>query len=565
MRHALLVLALVGLGLPGASLAAPADMGASLAPLPADAWTLDAAAHLLRRAGFGGTLEEVKALHALGLDGAVDHLLDWDGPDPDVPGLALAVTSRPGRAEMMAATTREERQKITRQYRREDRYQYAVIREWWLQTMIRTAYPLRERLVLFWHGHFTSSYRDVRDSYHMYMQNTLFRRYAAGNFRALLHGISKDPAMLEYLDNNRNRKAQPNENYAREVMELFTLGVGNYTEKDVKEAARALTGWTFLGNSFYFDRNQHDDGEKTILGHTGRFDGDQFLDILLEQPVAARHIAGRIYRYFAHDFADDAVIDGLARTLRENDWELKPMLRQLFRSRAFYAPYAVGTKIKSPAELVVSLFRQLDMRARVNPGLTYLCDSLGQTLLEPPNVKGWPGGREWITTSHLLARYNIAGALVGLPQDKVRTVKEAARETRRYMGLVLRMQRFNPNGYEDMDAAMGGGGDGMGMGGDSMAPNRSNDRRRRGRRGRVEVPTYDVVGKVRAAGLEGSAAIVDYFCRTLLAHPPSDEMRATLIAYLDKDGPFRLDEPDARAQLHGLLRLIVSTPEFQLI
>ena len=401
-----------------------------LAPITKAEWTLDTAAHLLRRAGFGGTLAEISALHAKGPASAVDSLLDWKGKsDDNVPRIRIAITSRPGREEYMGKT-REQRQEMSRAHRRDDYGQIAAVREWWLQSMIATAHPARERLVLFWHGHFTSGYRDVRNSYHMYIQNTQFRRHAAGNFKELLHDISKDPAMLEYLDNNRNRKGQPNENYAREVMELFTLGEGHYTENDIKEAARALTGWTFVGNRFHFERRQHDEGEKTILGRTGNFDGTQFLDILLSQPQAYRHIAGRLFRYFAHRRPSDSDIDGLARTLARSDWELKPALRQLFLSREFYSKRSMRTKIKAPVEMIVGLFRSLRMEADAAMGLSFQASSLGQELMGPPNVKGWPGGREWITTSMLLNRYNICGALVGVPEDKMRTMR-----TQRYRGI----------------------------------------------------------------------------------------------------------------------------------
>lgn len=509
--------------------------GASLAPLPASAWTPACAAHLLRRAGFGGTPAEIAELHALGLDGAIDRLLDWDAPDGDAPRLGITLTARPGRAELMALEDREDRQQRTREYRRKDRLQYLRIREWWMQTMVQTRHPLRERLVLFWHGHFTSGYRDVRNSYHMYMQNTLFRRHAAGSFRTLLHAISKDPAMLEYLDNRSNRKQHPNENYAREVMELFTLGVGHYTEKDIREAARALTGWTFFGNRFHFDERQHDTGEKSFLGRRGEFGGDEILDIILEQHAAATHIATRLFSYFAYDHPEPEVVEGLAETLRSNDWELRPMLRRLFRSQAFFSARATATKIKSPVELVVGLHRSLGLDGRRAVGLSLHAEMLGQALMDPPNVKGWPGGRDWITTSNLLARYNVAGAIVGLPQDRARALQGQGRAGRA-MRMLERMGM-------DMDPEM-------------------DQRARRGRR--QPPPTYDAVGEVRRRGLASAEEIVAYFGRALLAGPMTPQMRATLLEYLARDGGFSLEKRDAGERLHGLLRLIVSTPEFQL-
>lgn len=531
---------------------AVAAPGSPLDPLPEGEWTPAAAAHLLRRAGFGGTPEEVRALHAKGLDGAVDSLLGWDGqPDSDVAGPGITLTTQPGREMMMAAGSDEERKMMVREHRQEDAMQLARVREWWVQTMIRTRWPLRERMVLFWHGHFTSGYRDVRNSYHMYVQNTLFRREAAGSFRTLFHDVSKDPAMLEYLDNNRNRKEHPNENYAREAMELFTLGVGNYTEEDIKELARGLTGWTFVGNRFEFEKREHDGGDKSFLGRRGRFDGDQMLDIILEQPAASRYLAGRIWTYFAGGEPDEAIAEGLAKTLRDGTWEMKPLLRQIFRSRAFYAPEVMARKIKSPVELVVGLYRAVGLDSQGAFGLSFAAQALGQSLMDPPNVKGWPGGRDWITTSLLFSRYNVASAIVGLPQDRARLLDGMGADGRAAKGLRLmqRARRVDPNGEE-----MEGMGSGEGM-------EESSDYGRGRRRGEGFAPVYDVVGEVRERGLSNAEEIVDFYTAALLVTPPSAEMRKTLVDYLaDLD----LSRPDAKAKLHGMLRLLVSTPEFQL-
>ncbi|MHC4934567.1 MAG: DUF1800 family protein, partial [Planctomycetota bacterium] len=211
---------------------------------------------------------------------------------------------------------------------------------------------------------------------------------------------------------------------------------GNYTEKDIKEAARALTGWTSVGNRFVYNRRDHDDGKKTFLGRTGDFDGSEVLDIILRQPAASRYLAYRLFRYFAHDRPTRQEVEALARVLQSGKWELKPALRTLFRSRAFYSEASRGTKIKGPIELIVGLFRSLDMDSRGVYGLSLIAQSLGQSLMDPPNVKGWPGGAEWITTSTLLSRYNMAGMLVGLPEDKLRTLRE-----QRIRGMARMMRR----------------------------------------------------------------------------------------------------------------------------
>jgi hypothetical protein len=426
--------------------------------------------------------------------------------------------------------------------------QFARVREWWVQAMIRTKFPLRERMVLFWHGHFTSGYRDVRNSYHMYVQNTLFRRLAAGNFRTLLHEISKDPAMLEYLDNNRNRKEHPNENYAREVMELFTLGVGNYTEEDIQQLARGLTGWTFVGNRFEFAKREHDDGPKTFLGRRGRFGGDEMLDIILEQPAASRHLATKLWAFFAGGETDPAILDGLAKTLRDGGWELKPVLRQLFASRAFYA--TAGQRIKSPVELIVGLYRSTGLESRRAIGLSVAAETLGQALLDPPNVKGWPGGRDWITTSLLFSRYNVASAIIGLPEDRARLLEGANGFGARGLRLMQRARRADPNG-EEMD----GMGPGEGMEEDGEGPRYGR------RRGEGFAPVYDVLGELDERGLTEPGEIVDFYASALLVVPPPAELRATLVEYL---AGLDLSKPNAKEKLHGMLRLLVSTPEFQI-
>jgi len=514
-----------------------------LAPLDPAAWDFAKAAHLLRRAGFGGTPEEIAALHACGLDGAVDRLLDFDGkPDPGMPAVEITVTSRPDRA-LLAGKTEEERQQIVKEHRRRDAQQLFRVREWWIRAMVTTAFPLRERMTLFWHGHFTSSYRDVRDSYHMFVQNTLLRRHAAGNFAQLLREISRDPAMLEYLDNRSNRKQHPNENYAREVMELFTMGAGNYTEADVKEAARAFTGWTFQGNRFVFDRRQHDDGEKSFLGRKGRFDGDAILDIILEHPATARYVATKIFRYFAHDDPSPELQRALGETLRRADYELRPLLRAIFRSREFYSARSVGTRVKGPVELLVMLHRSLGMQPPAAPVLANGAAALGQSLMDPPNVKGWDGGRDWINTSTLLGRYNACAAAVGLPEDRVRL-------------FVRRAPRAGGEGPATEEQ--------MEEGGERMAENEEarafEGLRRRG----LAAGVYDAAAEVRRRGLANGAAIVDHFAERLLAVPPSRAMREALLECLGGEGPFDATAPDAASRLHALLRMIVSTPEFQL-
>jgi uncharacterized protein (DUF1800 family) len=246
----------------------------------------------------------------------------------------------------------------------------------------------------------------------MYMQNQLFRKFATGSAKILTVNISKDPAMLRYLNNNQNRKGHANENYARELMELFTMGIGNYTEEDVRQSARAWTGWTFIGDRFVFHPFQHDDGEKTFLGHTGNFNGDDIVRIIFQQPATAKHFAFKLSAFFTSDDPPPEIVDALAQKLRSSDWRMAPVLKQLFSSRWFYSDAVMRRKIKSPMELVAGSIRALNVPVPNTNGMLYSMKSMGQELFEAPNVGGWPHGRAWINTSTLFDRYDMPAALV---------------------------------------------------------------------------------------------------------------------------------------------------------
>ncbi len=392
----------------------------SLDPLPNEEFTLSDARHLLFRAGFGGTPEEVQRLHRLGLERMVSWLVDYERM-PDIVGPLTLKPLPPLDYRAFRKLSEMERRRIRGERRRIDAGRVYKLLSWWGDRMLRTRRPLEEKMTLFWHGHFTSSQRDVRNGLRMYLQNQTLRENATGNFRDLLHAISKDPAMLEYLDNNRNRRGRPNENFAREVMELFTLGIGNYTEKDIKEAARAFTGWTFNGatSSFVFQMRQHDYGIKTFLGRTGNFDGDDILEILLEQKACAPFIAKKIFSFFAYENPDPAIVEDLGAFLRGCNYEIKPLLRRIFLSRAFYSKKAKGTQVKSPVMFVVSTIRMLGMNPPPGGLVAATANPLGQRLMDPPNVKGWERGLSWITTANLLSRNNVVGQLMKLEFGKM--------------------------------------------------------------------------------------------------------------------------------------------------
>jgi uncharacterized protein (DUF1800 family) len=272
--------------------------------------------------------------------------------------------------------------------------------------MIATPTPLTERMTLFWHNHFATSQQKVRSSQLMYRQNALLRREALGNFARLLHAMARDPAMLVWLDNAGSRRQAPNENFAREVMELFTLGEGHYTEQDVKEAARAFTGMSIDRDSgdFRWRPAFHDAGEKTVLGKTGRFDGDDVLGILLARPETAEFVTAKLWREFVSPVPDPVEVRRLAARWREAGYEIKPLVRALLLSTAFWAEDNRRSLIKSPVDLVVGTMRTYQMRPIDLRPAVVACAALGQNVFSPPNVKGWPGGEAWIDASTLLGR-----------------------------------------------------------------------------------------------------------------------------------------------------------------
>lgn len=370
-----------------------------LAPAGAQALALEEARHLLVRTGFEAsgaaayaTLDHEAAVRRL-LDGvrreAVTPPPDWtNDPLPD--------------SRKVGSLSEAERKALQERLRQ----QAIELKGWWYREMLATDSPLTERLTLFWHNHFTSGLRKVKAPVLLYRQNLLLRRHAAGNFRELLHAVARDPAMVLYLDSYVNRKDKPNENFARELLELFTLGEGHYREQDIKEAARAFTGWSIdrHNGAFRFYPRQHDDGVKTFLGKSGKFDGDDILDILLEQPRTAEHVVEKLWREFVSDAPDPSEVRRLAQVFRASNYELRPLLQGLLTSTAFRQTKNRGTLVKSPAELIVGTLRVFPLPALEPRQLVHAARFLGQDLFDPPNVKGWPGGSAWITSNTLLAR-----------------------------------------------------------------------------------------------------------------------------------------------------------------
>ena len=368
-----------------------------------------AARLLLERSGFTPTPEQVRELAPLPPARAIDRLLDHS--------LSAALTPPPAWVTEPTQPARINRlpEEERKAYYAERGRRQGQLRAWWWQEMLATPSPLTERMTLFWHGHFATGMQKVGEPRLMYEQNTLLRRHALGNFATLLHALARDPAMLVWLDGLNNRKGQPNENFAREVMELFALGEGHYKQQDVKEAARAFTGWSRNGETgeFLYRPDWHDEGEKTVLGVRGRLDGDGVIDILLGRPEAAEFIVGKLWQEFVSptpNEADHREVARLAAGFRESGYEIKPLLRALFATPAFQARR--GALVKSPVELVIGTLRLFELQPADWPPLMGEAEGMGQQLFNPPNVKGWPGGDAWINSSTLLKRKGFLDRLL---------------------------------------------------------------------------------------------------------------------------------------------------------
>jgi hypothetical protein len=396
---------------------------APYAPTESDPFDEVKAAHLLNRAGFGGTPEEIERVQKLGPERAVEWLLDFpdapaeeqddDNNSPDLSSIAGSPSDFRQYYRQLRGKSPDEKKQLQQQFAQANRQAVETTTQWWLNRLAFGKYPMQEKLTFFWHGHFTTSAKDERAALLMWKQNELLRQNAGGNFETFVRSISRDPAMLDYLNNNENRKAHPNENYARELMELFTLGIGNYTEDDVKQAARAFTGWGHDGTDFVYRVNQHDEGTKTFLGSSGTFDGDDVITLILQHPACPRFISGEIFKLFAYDNIDPGLSIALAQILYTNHYQLRPLYRTILTSKAFYSPQSVGVQIKSPVQLVVGTIRMLGLQMPPTQALASALNQMGELPFMPPNVRGWPGGRMWINTSTLFIRYNTGVWLAG--------------------------------------------------------------------------------------------------------------------------------------------------------
>jgi uncharacterized protein (DUF1800 family) len=452
-------------------------------------WNERTVAHLLRRAGFGATQDELKFFLNMGQAGAVSYLLNYETIDDS-------------EVDRQIANAKLDLTKV----------QDLII--WWVLRMYYTKRPLQEKMVFFWHDHFATAISKVKEEALMLDQNNLFRRFALGNFETFLLEVSKDPAMIIWLDNNTNIKGQPNENYARELMELFSMGVGNYTEDDVKESARAFTGFTIDRRSrdFFFNANQHDFGSKTFLGQTGPFNGDDIVHIIAGQQATARFITKKLFEFFVYAAPKQSTIDRLAQVYLSSNFSIKAVMQDILTSNEFYSEKAFNALVKSPVEFVVNTVRAL--KAQLNPigrdtaparDLIQPMSVQGQVLFNPPSVKGWDGGLDWINTSTLLNRYNFSNTLASN-----RTGGRAG------LGTMINPQTL-----------------------------------------------------LAGTNLKKSKEVVDYFLKLLGLYDVDAATKKSLKKYLEQNdngakGEFKLDEPTIDKKVRGLIHLILSLPDYQL-
>ena len=577
----------------------PAAWQEDLSPLPKSEWNDDRAAHLLAHAGFGGTPEDIEKLADLGLERAVESLVHYERlPNPNLEPFVESglwdstldnfPDSRPAATDRAEETGSSMGVDVKPAGNRpmqpvSDRFFYWLrasmletrrLGYWWANRMLQTTHPVEEKMALLWHGHFATHENKVRDYRKMHQQIELFERHATGNLRDLAIDVAKTPAMLYFLDAQYNVKGAANENFAREVMELFTMGVGNYTEKDVREGARAFTGWYFDDLAFKVNPEKHDDSVKEFLGRTGNFDGVDVLNIIFEQPVTAEFLAAKVYRFLVRDDVSAALGKKLGKVLRDADYEVKPLLRAIFTSKDFYSAASYGGHIKSPVEHMVAMMKHLGAPSMPGvPDFNQSTIALGQHLLNPPSVAGWAGGKAWITPGLLIERGNIARDVLIPDMTGFRDWNFNAGSDN-VLGARLR------DGY-DIGAATAVNDPSKMSEFDRVALERDEkfNTRISGYTGweqaaRKLIPTprdaarFDLSARVLESGAKTAADAVDHLTGRLLRVPIAKETRDALVAFLTKElGTESIER--AKTYMEDPLRmtahLIMSTPEYQIV
>ena len=529
------------------SLCVPADPQATVA------WDARHAEHLLNRAGFGARRGEIEQAVAQGQAAFVHALVEKRA---DVDPVLIQRPEEPPRRELRELDP-DQMRKVQNDVRERNRRQLLEYTAWSMERMLSGTDPLHERMTLFWHGIFTSSSERVERSCMILQQDQLIRDEALGNYGRLLAGMLKDPALLTYLDNQVNKKGNPNENLARELLELFSLGIGNYTEHDIKEVARALTGRGTDAHGLYsYNKGAHDEGDKTIFGQTGKFDGDDVARIVLEQDACPRYVARRILTYLEGVEPTKARLDEYAALLRAKDYELQPFLEKLFLDPAFYRDEVLGARVQGPVEFMVGMSRRLGL---ATPPMVIAAGSalLGQRVFAPPNVKGWDEGEAWITTATLMQRGNLAGLLLGVVQiddviraddpdmDEMDTSDEPAmQKTRKALDKQAGLKGAGSVAYQALRRVQDAG----------WAPN------------------LNFSARLKHLGAKTDEQIVACMLEDLLAVPASAETRARLESFLagervvlgQRDGQLLEGGFDAELLLRRLAHLILSLPEAQL-
>ena len=575
--------------------------GVALERLTVENWNAGNAKHLLERTGFGSTPEEIHQFSQLSLKDAVDLIVD--GPknrtkklDDFVPsgvfdvGLDPFPPSRPATTNLAKETGAALGIKVRPDGNRPlqpivDKFFYWLrasrletdrVTQWWGQRMLVSDYPLQEKMALFWHGHFATNEDKVRDYRKMLQQLKLFQSEGLGDFRTLMIAVSQNPAMLMFLDAGVNIKSAPNENFAREIVEIFTMGVGHYTEQDVREAARTFTGWNFKGLDFEINALEHDNDSKTFLGHSGNLDGIDVIDIILEQKVTSEFIAGKIYGFLASQKITDDLKAELGVSLKSKKYALKPFLKDMLSSQIFYSSPVVATRIKSPVELVVSTYRKLGLdNLPGTPDFNYTTGRLGQRLMHPPTVAGWSYGRSWITPSLIIQRSNFIHDMLFpdiafIPWDrypdgdnsysilsvhkKVReglTITDATKADVDYGEAALSNQ---PDRNEEFNTRFGS------YRGWQMAIERVKPIER-------DLPAINLTDMILNNGIENTEEVVSYFVDRFLSVPLDLSTQKSLSEFLQNEiGTRQISQVAGSLEypLRMLLHLILSLPEYQL-
>jgi uncharacterized protein (DUF1800 family) len=573
-------------------------MANELARISSGDWNARKATHLLSRAGFGGTPEDAVRLAAMTPEAAVrslvyfdkaenGHLPPFDHSGIHDPSLEPFPESRPAATERAQKTGQSmgirvkaggnrPLQPVTNRFfywLRASLLETNRVAYWWANRMLTSKTPLQEKMALFWHGHFAVNEDKVRDYRKLLIQLQLFQAAGLGSFRDLTVAVAQDSAMLCFLDARKNVKGSPNENFAREIMELFTMGVGNYTEKDVREAARAFTGWDYEDVRFVVKDDLHDHGQKTFLGKTGDFDGVQVIDIIMRQPVTANFIAGKLYRYFVREDLSPALQVQLGDLLRKGDYQIAPFMETLFLSRDFYSDASMGAIIPGPVLLAVSTYRKLGQTAVPGvPDFNRSTRALGQQLLGPPTVAGWAEGRAWITPGLLLERGNFARDVLFpdinfIPPDRynpaaeirrvannIRDGQDITKATSQAEGVVAAEANVAADRNEDFNTRYAS------FRGWEMAIQRVKPIPR-------ATAQLDLSAMVRANRLKTTGQTVDYFLGRFLLVQPGEASRERLVAFLDEDlGTSDMASADTYMEdsLRVLTHLIMSLPEYQL-